>query len=144
LENNKSHIAFLEELTERIDDSSVSLLDFDEIRKRLVELKDVLTEHHDLTGQLATLRKDYEQRVAGMVKAIAAVDRKRDTWQEALALVEQLPSLTAELLLEQHRRISARFRDTFPASAHLPGLRSYSPSGRRAATIRSREQRGVQ
>ncbi|RKX27000.1 MAG: hypothetical protein DRP45_02080 [Candidatus Zixiibacteriota bacterium] len=144
MENNKSHIAFLEELTERIDDSSVSLLDFDEIRKRLVELKDVLTEHHDLTGQLATLRKDYEQRVAGMVKAIAAVDRKRDTWQEALALVEQLPSLTAELLLEQHRRISARFRDTFPASAHLPGLRSYSPSGRRAATIRSREQRGVQ
>jgi hypothetical protein len=65
---------------------------------------------------LELLRHDYVGRLSGMLKAIAAVDRRHATGSEILAQLEALPGCSTEQLIEQYRRVSARFRDTFPAS----------------------------
>ena len=119
MERDSNQTDYLEQLIEQLDDESMSLIDFDELKLRLSELREKLTGHGEMADELTALRQDYHQRIAGMVKAIAAVNRKRDCWQEAVAFVEGLPSLTAEELLEQYRRICARFRDCFPAARQL-------------------------
>ena len=126
MENVKSEIAYLEGVVRLMDEAGMARIDFDELRERLqaigVELAalDKLAEGHTL------LRQDCEQRIAGMIKAIAAVDRKRDNWNEAVAQVEELPTLAPAKLLEAYRRVTARFRDCFPGSFGTP-----SPGGRR-------------
>jgi hypothetical protein len=122
LGKSEQQIEYLENLIRLLDDSSTSLIDFDELTDRLSELKTALREHQASTNELEVLRQDIGQRMAGMVKAIAAVDRKGDNWEEALAVVEGLRALSAEELLKQYRRISARFRDFFPAHARLASL----------------------
>lgn len=126
MENVKAEIAYLEGVVRLMDEAGMARIDFDELRERLqaigVELAalDKLAEGHTL------LRQDCEQRIAGMIKAIAAVDRKRDNWNEAVAQVEELPTLAPAKLLEAYRRVAARFRDCFPGSLGAP-----SPGGRR-------------
>ncbi len=132
MEKNKSDIDYLGEVTQLIDASTMSQLDFDELARRLLAIRDALSAHEQLAVDHACLREEYQQRIAGMVKAIAAVDRKRDRWEEALALVEGLPALPVTGLLETYRRVAARFRDCFPGSFGLQMSRSGSAAPRPA------------
>lgn len=131
MEKSKNDIDYLEEVAGLIDDTTMSRLDFDEIKARLLSLRDGLAAQAELAGEHALLREEYEQRIAGMAKAIAAVDRKRNRMEEALALVEGLPVLTSAKLLETYRRVAARFRDCFPGSFGIQNIRD---SGTRQAT----------
>ena len=79
-------------------------------------ISDRLSVEAELVEQHARLRDDYEKRIGGMIKAVAAVDRKRDGWEEALALAEELPALSVEKLLKTYQRVAARIRDSFPGS----------------------------
>ena len=101
-------------------------IDFDELRERLKLIGAQLAARDELAEGHALLRQDCEQRIAGMIKAIAAVDRKRDGWSEAIAQAEELPTLAPARLLETYRRVAARFRDCFPGS-----FGALSPGGRR-------------
>lgn len=129
MENVKGEIAYLEGVVRLMDEAGMARIDFDELRERLqvigvgLAALDTLAEDHTL------LRQDCEQRIAGMIKAIAAVDRKRDGWSEAVTQVEELPTLAPAKLLETYRRVAARFRDCFPGSFGTPG-----PGGRRFQT----------
>jgi len=116
LENIKKEIAYFEGVVGLLDESSMARLDFDELRAHLASTCTTLASIRDLTDGHALLRQDIEQRIGGMIKAVAAVDRRREQWEEAAALVEQLPDLTPARLLETHRRVAARFRDHFPGS----------------------------
>jgi hypothetical protein len=126
LENVKGEIAYLEGVVRLLDEAGMARIDFDELRARLMEIGAGLAALDERAEGHALLRQDCEQRIAGMIKAIAAVDRKHDGWSEALAQVEELPTLTPAKLLETYRRIAARFRDCFPGSFGALG-----PGGRR-------------
>lgn len=131
MENVKSEIAYLEGVVRLLDETSLARLDFDELRARLTGVCASLESHGQSAGNHALLRQDYEQRIAGMIKAVAAVDRKRDRWEEAAASVDELPTLTAGELIERYRRVAARFRDCFPGSfgtQNWGGRRTVSPA----------------
>ena len=129
MENVKDKIAYLEGVVQLLDDAGMTRIDFDELRERLQELSGVLAALETQAESHALIRQDCEQRIAGMIKAIAAVDRKRDGWNEAVALAEELPTLAPEQLLATYRRVAARFRDCFPGSFGAP-----FHSGRRSTT----------
>jgi hypothetical protein len=123
LEKNKSDSVYLEEVVSVLDGSSISRIDFDELKQRLLSVCDGLNAQEEMAGEHALLREEYEQRIAGMIKAIAAVDRKRDRWEEALGLVEELPVMRSAQLLATYRRVAARFRDCFPGSFGVQSFR---------------------
>ncbi|MEW5795786.1 MAG: hypothetical protein AB1772_05445 [Candidatus Zixiibacteriota bacterium] len=116
MENTKTEIAYFEGVVRDLDDASLTRIDFDELRSRMSDLCTQVAAMAAHADDHALLRADYEQRIAGMVKAIAAVDRKRDRWDEALALAEELPAMPAARLIETYRRVAGRFRDCFPGS----------------------------
>jgi hypothetical protein len=72
-----------------------------------------------LAAELALLRADYINRIAGMTKAIAAVERSREKIGGAIDLVEQLNGFTSSELIDEYRRVTARFRSAFPTSFGL-------------------------
>jgi len=74
-------------------------------------------------SELQLLRTDYVGRIAGMVKAIAAVERSRSQAAEAVHYLESLNEMCAVELIEEYRRTSARFRSAFPTTF---GLAPYS------------------
>ncbi len=116
MEKSNSDCDYLERVVEQLDATAMSRLDFDELKDRLSTIRDRLTANDRLASEHACLREEYQQRISGMVKAIAAVDRKRDRLEEAVALIDELPKLPAERLLETYRKVAARFRDCFPGS----------------------------
>ncbi len=80
-------------------------------------------------SELSLLRADYSGRIAGMVKAIAAVERSNDKANEAVAYLEKLNDLNAAGLIEAYQRTSARFRSAFPTTFGLGPLHSYKAKG---------------
>ena len=116
MEKNKSDTDYLAEMVTLIDEATLPQIDFDELKARLSAVGDRLTAQDELAAEYALLRDDCERRIAGMTKAIAAVDRKRERMEEALALIDELPALGSARLLQTYRRVTARFRDSFPGS----------------------------
>jgi hypothetical protein len=107
---------YFADLSERLNEDEISLIDFDELQQKLRELSARQTASDRMAEEHALLRQDCEQRLAGMIKAIAAVDRSRDSYESALAMIEDLPSLSAGDLLRKYRQVAARFRDCFPTT----------------------------
>jgi len=116
VKNHNKHSAYVKELADSLSDDRISLIDFDRLRQWLIEIVPVLNEVHHLHEEKELMRRDYIGRIAGMTKAIAAVNRHPDGGESALAYLETLPSLSAGELIEQYRKTSARFRDAFPTS----------------------------
>ena len=80
-------------------------------------------------SELELLRSDYLNRIAGMVKAIAAVERSHDKATEAVAYLENLNVMSSGELIEEYRRTSARFRSAFPTTFGLGPLISHKAKG---------------
>jgi len=119
LEKTDKHSEYIAHLIQTLSDESMSSIDFDHLKVRLGEIGKELALHQDLQEQLQLLRDDYTQRIAGMIKAMAALERKTDAWGDALSLVDSLSSMGASELVDCYRRTAARFRDSFPASFGL-------------------------
>ncbi|MFZ5979425.1 MAG: hypothetical protein ACOYVF_02230 [Candidatus Zixiibacteriota bacterium] len=108
------------ELLKSLDEKSMTLIDLDSVRNCLREMLEQTCQQETLADSAAILRDDYTARIAGMLKALAAADRKRDSWTQVLELVERLPAMTASELVACYHRVSARFRDNFPTSFNWP------------------------
>ena len=80
-------------------------------------------------SELELLRADYLSRIAGMVKAIAAVERSHDKATEAVGYLLNLNGMSAGELIEEYRLTSARFRSAFPTSFGLGPLISHKAKG---------------
>lgn len=80
-------------------------------------------------SELKLLRNDVINRIAGMVKAMAAVERGHNKAAEAVSYLEKLPEKGAAELIEEYRRTSARFRSAFPSSFGLGTFYSGSLKG---------------
>jgi len=114
---------------ELLTDEGLSEVDFDSLRVWLREAAGSLRAGSRAVSDLAVLRRDYIDRMAGMVKAMAVLRQGRDHLEGALALIERLEGMRAEELVVQYRQVSARFRDAFPAS--FGQLEATAESGRR-------------
>jgi hypothetical protein len=123
LENHNTNGAYAQELADTLAGEHLSVIDFDRLQQWLLDVTPVLKEIDRCRADVALLRQDYIGRIAGMAKAIAAVNRHPDGWERALAYCETLPSLSTGELIEQYRKTSARFRDAFPTSFGLLGNR---------------------
>ena len=133
MEKTKNDIDYLSEVVKLIDEVTLPQIDFDELKARLSTVGRHLNVQDELATEYTLLRDDYERRLAGMTKAIAAVDRKRDRMEEALALIDDLPTLSSARLLQTYRRVTARFRDCFPGSFGYQDRRERDTRSRVAA-----------
>jgi hypothetical protein len=127
LDTNSQPLEFIRHAVACLDDTHLALLDFDILRDHLTSLVDHLDQSEQASSQHALLRSDYEQRIAGMIKAIAAVDRKRGSVEDALARIDRLTTLTTSELIAEYRRVSAAFRDSFPTTFHPLPPSPYGP-----------------
>lgn len=107
---------YVQELVGQLRSDQLPLIDFDQLENWLARSAKLMDEAFATKQTAELLRKDYESRIAGMAKGIAAADRKRDSLDEALRLVEQLPTMSGEQLVACYRHMAARFRDAFPTS----------------------------
>jgi hypothetical protein len=135
VKNRNEHSSYARELVSLLTEDNLALIDFDKLRDWLGEMAPVLEEVVRLREDLSLLRQDYIGRITGMTKAIAAVKRRPDGWETALAYIEMLPSLSAAELIEHYRKTSARFRDAFPTSFGLLGGRNRGGDGLRDAGV---------
>lgn len=116
MEKDNQDKNYIAELLASLDERGLSLIDFDRLKQWLKATSSRWEQYDRTLSELAVIREDYKQRVAGMVKAMAAVDRKRDGWKQALELIESLDDLSGRELMEVYRKTAVRFRDAFPAS----------------------------
>ncbi len=116
LKTAKDNRNYVTELLGQLSEDQLTLVDFDRLRQWLGEIGSVLAEQAERQQGAALLREDYVARIGGMVKAIAAANSGTDRLQQALAYLETLSTMSEAELVEQYRRVSAAFRDTFPAS----------------------------
>lgn len=116
MEKHNKQSAYVKELVDSLTGDNVSFIDFDQLKEWLAEVAPILDKIDQLREEIGLLRLDYISRIGGMVKAIAAVNRHPDGWENALTYLENLPSLSAGELTEEYRKTSARFRDAFPTS----------------------------
>jgi len=116
LETNNPHQEYIDRVTTSLTDDGMALIDFDELRQWLCDVAPVLSDIGRLQDECATLREDIVGRISGMMKAVAAVTRSDSGLESIADYLEALPQMTAQELVRQYRRTSARFRDAFPAS----------------------------
>ena len=94
METINSFREFLGELLEQIDGSRFDRIDFDEAAQKLGGLDGLLSECQIQAQELEALRRDYIDRIRGMVAGIAAVYRNRDIRRFSIAETENLNSMT--------------------------------------------------
>lgn len=99
---------------------NLSEIDFDQLTTWLGQLDGLLGQVGSRQTESDVLRSDLIGRLSGMVKAIAAVSDSRQDLSGSLLYLDGLKTMTADDLIEQYRRVSARFRDSFPSSFGQP------------------------
>jgi hypothetical protein len=119
VERNESELAYLADIREALTAEAVSMIDFDRLRIWLDQLAVDLPILHRDRDEATVLREDYQNRIGGMLKAIAVAERGRPALGDALEIIDNLPARSATELIDCYRRTSARFRDTFPTSFGL-------------------------
>ncbi len=109
-------LSFLAELRASLTDGNLPTIDFDRLTSRLADLSAMLERSLIVELELQHLRDDYLARIIGMAKAIAAARSAPDAYPQVAEFIDSLSTFTAEQLTDTYRRVSARFRDTFPTS----------------------------
>jgi len=119
LKKNNDQIENIKDVLKSLNAEDLPQIDFDKLKGSMTLLLDELPKLYFSSNELSLLRKDYIERISGMVKAITAACHSRDDLEGTLEYLESLSDKRSEELVKQYRIISARFRDTFPASFGL-------------------------
>jgi len=131
VEHDKQHFERAREYYSLLAGARLTEINFDTLADWLKSLVPHLADNAAKREELALLRQDYEGRIAGMIKALAAVDRSGRSNEHLMAELDSLPHASAQELIACYRRTTAKFRDSFPASYGLaPQLRSPRPRRR--------------
>jgi len=120
LETVNEHQEYIAHLKELLVGENLSEIDFDRVAGWMDQLDCLLSEMGNRQAESDVLRGDLIDRLSGIVKAIVAVGDGRTELSGSLQYLESLKTMSAEELIEQYRRVSARFRDAFPTSFGLP------------------------
>lgn len=119
MEKDNSDLGYIEQLCGALSAESIEEIDFDRLRRWLMELGAVLPNLYSAREEAQMLRDDLKTRIGGMLKAIVIADRGKSTTNDSLEILDHLPEKSAAELIGLYRRTQARFRDTFPSG---PGL----------------------
>lgn len=119
MKKSNNHIDDIKNVLESFNAENLPQIDFDKLKGTLAILLEELPNLYLSGDELSLLRKDYIERISGMVKAITAARQNREDLESTLEYIESLFGKKSEDLVKQYRIISARFRDTFPASFGL-------------------------
>lgn len=114
--NDNPLAEYLCAVAEALRAESVERIDFDELTSKLISAGTALQDAATERESLVQLRNDYVERIAGMAKAVAVMENRREDQEELITLCGSLDRLPVAELLSQYRRISAKFRDAFPTS----------------------------
>jgi hypothetical protein len=123
VERNEADLAYIAELHDALAAEAVTAIDFDRLRLWLQELAGALPELFRAREESRLLRDDFTDRISGMLKAIAVAEPGQKPISEASEIIDHLATSGAADLIDCYRRISARFRDTFPTSFGLIAAR---------------------
>ena len=115
MENN-SIIDALRQFQTRIQSEHIELIDFDSLLLTLQSAEQQLTSYHQNESDLLLLKDSIAGKIIGMEKAITAVTENKEIFSGTMQLIESLPRLNAEQLLQQYSRTRARFHDAFPTT----------------------------
>lgn len=110
---------YIIELTRNLTSDRLHLINFDQLKEWLLAASDSLEKVETVKADLVLLRSEFVNRIAGMVKAIAAVERSSSRVSKALTYLENLQELGAAELIEEYQKTSARFRSAFPTTFGL-------------------------
>lgn len=124
LKKTKDSLEFVSRLSEQLCSEELSVIDFDKLQDQLKQLGRYLSEVESVEEELDILRADYQQRMAGMIKAIAVARRSDGSLEQALDEIETLASLSAADLVKNYKQVTSAFRDTFPASYSIPSRKA--------------------
>ncbi|MDF1545616.1 MAG: hypothetical protein P1R58_11000 [bacterium] len=113
---NHKLINSADKLIEKLSETDLSVLNLDDLTAWMKSARQKLVELETARTETALLRQDYIERISGMAKAIAAVRQSHELSQETLEFIQQLPNMSASDLIANYRKLSARFRDSFPTS----------------------------
>lgn len=119
MERGKGQGTRAREFRDLLAGEKLAEINFDDLIGWLNEVAPLLEGRQAQADDLKLLRQDYEGRIAGMVKALAAVDRSGRGHGDVILSLEELPRLSTSKLIECYRKTAARFRDAFPASYGL-------------------------
>lgn len=129
--NTKEASVGLCEMLHKLDQAQMPTIDFDQLKEQAQALLVAVEATTSIEQELGILRGDYKARIAGMLKAVAAVSRRPRALEGVLIDIEQLEPLDAESLILAYGRAAARFRDTFRAS--------FVPAGASNPTVKVQE-----
>lgn len=99
-----------------LKDGAVERIDFDRMTEVLENARNVIGDGEKTIAEYGKLQQDYRRRLMGMLKAVMVGKSKEGDGELAAALADESREIPSRDLIELHRRISARFRDCFPAS----------------------------
>jgi len=123
VERNEADLTYIAELHDALAAEAVTAIDFDRLRLWLEELAGALPDLFRAREESRLLREDYTLRISGMLKAIAVAESGQKPLADASELVDRMSVANVTELIDCYRRISARFRDTFPTSFGLIAAR---------------------
>ena len=106
----------IDDVLEMLDDNNLAALDLNQIKQTILLMKNTIASNDSKLEELSILRQDYIQRVSGMLKAIAALNRNKEEAEEILNLIESFVQMPATKLISIYRKVSAKFRNAFPTS----------------------------
>lgn len=113
---NETTAEFLVRLKTAFDETSPEAIDMDSFLARLDELISIINHNEKISTELSQLREDYQNRITGMLKAMAVAKNNDDEMRLVLDEIEELEKMPASLLLAKYKKVQTRFRVSFPAS----------------------------
>lgn len=116
MEKIKKISEFLVQVKATLEQSNSEALDLDLLYEHLDPLITGLSEHEKISTELQQLRDDYQQRIAGMKKAIAVTKHNDDEMKLALTEIDNLRNLSVMDLIDCYKNTQTKFRVSFPAS----------------------------
>ena len=114
--NHELDEALIERLLDDLGDRRLPPVDLDQLADQLRQALTQARRASELESERDLLREDLTTRIAGMLKAVAVAERSEAAALEAADRIDRLARMSAAELIRQYRLVSARFRDTFPAS----------------------------
>jgi hypothetical protein len=128
--DNYQKSATIDNFCNLLENENPQLIDFDSLRQVLREAGDMAGGQQHYRGELEILRKEYQNRIIGMLKAGLAGRHNDEDLNLANALIENPERFTATELVEIYGRTAAKFRSRFPASLKYLSYRTTSATNK--------------
>jgi hypothetical protein len=116
VKRNKVSLELIDSANRHLDENSVELIDFDELKGLMTEVRDIYGRLEKITGELQFLKGEYRSRIVGMLKAVTACRCNDEDVQLIKRLGNTGDDIKAEELVKLYARAAAGFRTCFPLS----------------------------